>query len=99
MILFQTVAGAVGLTLILTRSKLFTPIRESVAIFGCDQCLGFWCGLLVGSQFLSPKFCLLCALISSGCGFVIMREYPRIIRKENKKLWATSKEGSARLPI
>jgi len=98
MILLQTVAGAVGLTLILTRSKLFAPIREPLAFFGCDQCVGFWCGLLVGSQFLTPKFCILGALIASGCGFIVAREYPRI-RKENKKLWATSEDVSERVPI
>jgi hypothetical protein len=49
----MTILAAIGLTLILVRSKLFKPIRDSrytpdYAMY-CLQCSGFWVGLVWAS--------------------------------------------------
>jgi hypothetical protein len=51
MILF--ILGVIGMTLIITESEIMEPIHEWVKpctflykLMECNQCMGFWCGLL-----------------------------------------------------
>ncbi len=51
----ETLAG-VGMTLIVTKSKLFEPLRNAVlarsiwwaTLIGCPMCFGFWAGIFWG---------------------------------------------------
>ena len=42
--------AGLGLTLIISRSKLFAPLRDwlGLGLLFCPQCVGFWCGGLWG---------------------------------------------------
>lgn len=52
MILF--ILAVIGMTLIITESEIMEPVHEWIKprskwlgrLMACDQCAGFWCGLL-----------------------------------------------------
>jgi len=53
----------IGITIIITQSKLFKPIRNYFCkispnflgvLIGCTLCLGFWSGVFTSLFFLSP---------------------------------------------
>jgi len=53
----------IGITIIVTQSKLFKPLREYFCkispnylgvLVGCSLCTGFWSGLFTSLFFLSP---------------------------------------------
>jgi hypothetical protein len=70
MILF--ILGVIGMTLIITESEIMEPIHEWAMshsrwldkLMSCNQCCGFWCGLLFAplvTTSLLPWFACGCA--------------------------------------
>lgn len=87
-ILFQTSLAALGLALIICRSKLMAPLRQyGPTMLQCCQCVAFWAGLALGPMFLSPEYTLLNALISSAFGYLVNRQYPPLTKDQKK--WDT----------
>ena len=89
-ILFQTSLAALGLALIICRSKLMAPLRQyGPTMLQCCQCVAFWAGLALGPMFLSPEYTLLNALISSAFGYLVNRQYPPLTKDQNNGILST----------
>ena len=62
MVDFLHMAALVGLTLLIVRSTVFSPIRRAwPALLRCSQCTGVWVGVLAGAT----------GLVSVGRGRVL----------------------------
>jgi hypothetical protein len=52
--------AGMGMTMIITMSKLFRPIQKLGKFFKCSMCLGFWSGVFFGMVYNSDPFILGC---------------------------------------
>ena len=86
--LLETSLGGLGLALLVSRSKIFQNLRQLLPnMLGCLQCFGFYAGLVAGMPFLDVKFTLLNALIVSGMGYLINRQYPPLEGEQKWVIW------------
>ena len=53
-----TVLGSIGITIILTQSKLFKWLQSLGHFFKCSMCMGFWVGGFVYllTEFIPPDY-------------------------------------------
>ena len=77
------ILAALGATLIVTRSKLFRPLRDflKLSFFRCDQCQGFWIGGLLACFYSQPQEILLVAFSTSCLGFIVSKMFPPLRTK------------------
>ena len=68
------VIGVIGMTHIIVDSSIFKPVRELALkylprfiskVFECYQCMGFWCGCMLGLTILSHNPFV---VFAAGCG-------------------------------
>ena len=67
-----------GITFILTKGKIFEPVRKALEDYGmrylpnCPLCVGTWVGLLAGWLWRSPtEFILLDAPLGGICSYML----------------------------
>lgn len=55
------VLALIGATLIVTQSAIFRPIRRRLSVLKCNQCVGFWVGVIGGT----------CGFVSADSGRIL----------------------------
>ena len=84
LVLIFKIFSGVALTLIITQSYLFKPLRDKIKnkhlnkLINCPMCLGFWVGLLV---FFNPFLYLEIGLITSLFSYITYLVLKPLINK------------------